>query len=155
MIISLASLAKEKEQTQKNPWRLCARSVSSAPSCVRGTLRHLQADVKGEHSTRAAEGSLTPAFSCLGWQKGFERLCFGMVSWKVLLWSGVGVEQWAAVQGIRHHVPAAPATAQTPEVEGRRGLRKERGTCKVSLCCSTVSSRPGSIPSSFFRLRIT
>lgn len=61
MIISLASLAKGKEQTQKKK-NLCARSVSLVPSCVRGSLRHLQADVKGEHSTRAAEGSLTPGF---------------------------------------------------------------------------------------------
>lgn len=47
-----------------------------------------------------------------------------MVSWKVLLWSGVGGEQWAAVQEISHHVPAAPETAQIPEVDGRRGLEE-------------------------------
>lgn len=63
------------------------------------------------------------AFSCLGWQKGFEGLHLGMVSWKVLLWSGVGGEQWAAVQEIGHHVPAAPKTAQIPEVEGAGGRR--------------------------------
>lgn len=83
---------------------------------MRGTLKHLQADVKGEHSTRAAQGSLTPGKKAL---KGF-----GMVSWKVLLWSGVGGEQWAAVQEISQHVPAAPETAQIAEVEGRRGLEE-------------------------------
>lgn len=67
------------------------------------------------------------AFSCLVWQNGFERLRFGMVSWKVLLWSGVGGEQWAAVQEISHHVPAAPETAQIRELEGRRGLEEGEG----------------------------
>lgn len=67
------------------------------------------------------------AFSCLSWKKGFERLSFGMVSWKVLLWSGVGGEQWAAVQEIGHHVPAASERAQIPEVEGKRGLEEGEG----------------------------
>lgn len=71
MIISLASLAKEKEQTQNKtkPQWLCARSVSLVPSRVRGTLRHLQADVEGEGSTRAAEGSLTPGIQLPGLAK--------------------------------------------------------------------------------------
>lgn len=67
------------------------------------------------------------AFSCLGWQNGFERLRFGVVSWKVLLCSGVGGEQWTAEQEISRHVPAAPETTQIPELEDRRGLEEGEG----------------------------
>lgn len=61
----------------------------------------------------------------------------------------------SSIQEISHNVPAAPETAQIAEVEGRRKERGREAPGEVSLCCSTVSSRPGSIPSGSFRLRIT
>lgn len=70
-----------------------------------------------------------------------------MVSWKDLLWSGMGGEQRTAIPKISHHNPAAPETAQVPGLEGRRGLeeeKKEQGTCKVSLCCRATRPRLGS-----------
>lgn len=64
-----------------------------------------------------------------------------MVSWKDLLWSGVGREQRAAVPEISHHNPAAPETAQISGLEEEEG---EEGTCKVTLCCRAMRPRPGS-----------
>lgn len=105
---------------------LCLRLVSSVPSSVRGTPKYLQEDAKHTLRMDTAPGSPT-AVTQLLWlaKKGFLRLRFGMVSWKDLLWSGVGEEQRAAIPEISHHDPAAPETAQIPGLEGRRGPEEE------------------------------
>lgn len=111
---------------------LCLRLVPSVPSSVRGTPKYLQEDAKQTLRMDTGPGSPTAITQLLWLAKNrFLRLRFGMVSWKDLLWSGVGGEQWAARPEISDHDPAAPKPAQIPGLEGRRKKRRSKATCKV------------------------